>query len=97
METEHGFTLIIEGIPDLTPEVMDALFEAGCDDATVMMQADRVSMAFDRAAPTMKDAIISAIRDVQKANIGARVIRVEGTEPGSSQEIDIEVRRVIGA
>lgn len=97
MGTEYAFTLIIEGIPDLTPEVMDALFEAGCDDATIMMQADRVSMAFDRAGPTLKDAMVSAIRDVQKASIGARVIRVEGTEPGSAQEIDGEVRRLIGA
>ena len=90
MEAEHGFTLIIEGIPDLTPEVMDALFEAGCDDATVMMQADQVSMCFDRVAPTMKDAIVSAIRDVQTANVGARVLRVEGPELGTTQQSDPE-------
>ena len=97
MGTEHGFTLIIEGIPDLTPEVMDALFEAGWDDATVMMQADRVSMAFDRAAPTMKDAIISGSGTSRRRTSAARVILVEGTEPGSAQELDSEVRRVIGA
>jgi hypothetical protein len=97
METEHEFTLIIDGIPELTPAIMDALFEAGCDDATFSRQAGRIAMDFGRAASTMKDAVISAIRDVQKANIGARVIRVEGTEPGSAQEIDSEVRRLIGA
>jgi hypothetical protein len=97
METEHEFTLIIDGVPELTPAIMNALFEAGCDDATVSRQGGRISLDFVRAASTLKDAIISAIRDVGKANVGARVLRVEGTEPGSIQEIDGEVRRLIGA
>jgi hypothetical protein len=97
METEHEFTLIIDGIPELTPAIMNALFEAGCDDATVSRQGGRISLDFVRAASTLKDAIISAIRDVRKANVGASVLRVEGTEPGSIQEIDGEVRRLIGA
>ena len=72
METDHEFTLVLDGIPRLTPEIMDALCEAGCDDATVSMHAGQVSMDFGRPALTTKDAVISAIRDVQKANIGAR-------------------------
>jgi hypothetical protein len=97
MEAEHEFTLVLDGVSDLTPGIMDALFEAGCDDATVSRQGGRVSMDFGRSGPSMKDAIISAIRDVQKANIGARVIRVEGSELDSTQDIDGEVRRLIGA
>jgi MoaA/NifB/PqqE/SkfB family radical SAM enzyme len=97
METEHEFTLVLEGISEFTTEVMDALFEAGCDDATVSRQFGRVSMDFGRSAPTMKDAVISAIRDVQKANIGATVVRVEGFEPSSMQETDGEILRLIGA
>ena len=45
----------------------------------------------------MKDAIVSAIQDVQKANVGARVVRVEGFEPASTEELDGEVLRLIGA
>jgi hypothetical protein len=77
MEAEHEFTLILDGVSDLTPELMDSLFEAGCDDATVSRQAGRILMDFDRAAPTRTRAILSAIQDVRKANIGARVLRVE--------------------
>jgi hypothetical protein len=83
MEAEHGFTLVIDGVPDLTSEVMNALFEAGCDDATPMMTGGHLYMGFDRAAVTVGEAISSAIEDVRKADIGARVIRVDEVIPGS--------------
>ncbi len=82
METEHGFTLIIEGPTELTSEVLNSLYESGCDDATVSSQARGISVAFDRKAPTAEAAIRSAIRDVEGAGIGARVIRVEPDTTG---------------
>ncbi len=87
METEHEFTLVLDGIPDLTPEVMNALFEAGCDDATVSRQNGRLVIDFDRAGVSMREAIVSAINDIRKAGIGARVVRVEETspKPGSAE------------
>jgi hypothetical protein len=97
MEADHDFTLILDGIPDLSREVVDALFEAGCDDGTLSSSAGVVSMDFTRSAPSMKEAIISAIRDVRKANIGARVVRVEGSEGASTEALDGEVLRLIGA
>ena len=78
METEHEFMLTLDGVSDLDDEAVDALYEAGCDDSTIMTQAGRVMMTITRTAPTMKDAIVGAIRDVQRANIGARR-PVEGT------------------
>ena len=33
--TTHGFTLIAEGVDINEPDVFDALYEAGCDDALV--------------------------------------------------------------
>jgi hypothetical protein len=84
METKHEFILIFDGVPDLTPDVADALYEAGCDDGTFMMTSGRIYGAFTRAAPRMKDAVASAIRDVRNAKIGARFVRVQhdmiGTE-----------------
>ncbi len=87
METEHKFTLVLDGISELTPEVMNALFEAGCDDATVSGQNGRIAMDFDRAGISMREAIVSAIHDVRKAGIGARVVRVEEarSEPGTTE------------
>jgi hypothetical protein len=98
MEMEHEFTLIIGGISDLTPAIMDALFEAGCDDATVSRQGGRICMDFVRAAPNLKHAVVGAIRDVEKANVGARILGVEVSEPGSIREIiEGDARHLVGA
>jgi hypothetical protein len=77
MESEHEFTLILDGISELAPSIVDALFEAGCNDATISRQGGLVSMDFDRTAPDRTNAIVSAIQKVRRANIGATVLRVE--------------------
>ena len=73
---EYEFELVLTNVPELTTEVEDSLYEAGCDDATLSVQFGRMFLSFSREAPSLKDAILSAIRDVKKANIGAEVIRV---------------------
>jgi hypothetical protein len=74
--TTHTFTLIIDG-PDVTEEpVADALFDAGCRDA-LFGRRDRVQFAdFDRKAPELARAIVSAIEQVESVE-GMRVLRVE--------------------
>jgi hypothetical protein len=77
MEGQHEFTLILDGIPDLTPAVMDALYEAGCDDALVARSNGVMTMSFARSGASMKEAIASAIRDVRRSGIGAKVVRID--------------------
>lgn len=68
----HTFTLLIDG-PDLQTE-------AGCDDA-LFGARDHIQCAdFDRDAPNFAVAVGSAIRDVERAISGARVLRVEPEE-----------------
>jgi hypothetical protein len=83
MDAAYDFRLILDGVNDLDPQVVDALYEAGCDDGTLGCRSGVISMGFTRSAPTMLEAIQSAIRDVQRAGIGARVVRVdpEGPDP----------------
>jgi hypothetical protein len=76
-ENEYDFALVLTGITDLTPEAENALFEAGCDDATLSVRFGRVFVTFSRTASSLKAAILSAIRDVKTANVGADVLRVE--------------------
>ena len=76
-ECEHDFALVLTGITELTPEAENALFEAGCDDGTISIRFGRIYMTFSRSAVSLKDAILSAIRDVQNAKIGANVLRVD--------------------
>ena len=74
--TKWMFRLTIAGIA-LTDEQLDALFEAGCDDAAFSLERDGTVLGFfDREAETQEDAVLSAIYDVESADIGARVLRV---------------------
>lgn len=86
-EREFDFALIVGGVPELTDTVMDALFAAGCDDATVSMQHGLVYLEFSRAAQSLQDAIISAIKDVVDAGIGAKVLRVDDCNLVTQSEI----------
>lgn len=75
-EREFEFTLAIS-VPEDAPAIEDALFEAGCDDATIAVRSGNTFVAFSRLAPSMIEAISSAIADVRKSGIGAKVLRVE--------------------
>ena len=72
---EHDFALLLYGVPELTQDVEDRLFEAGCDDATLGIQNGQSVLTFTRSAPSLKAAIFSAIRDVRAAGVG--VLRVD--------------------
>ena len=86
-DRQYDFALIFDGISELTSAVEDALFQAGCDDATVSMQHGRLYIEFSRSAGSLEDAIIGAIRDVRKADIGAEVLRVDECNLVTASEI----------
>ena len=71
----HRFTLIVEG-PDLqTERSIDALFQAGCDDATAGRTDGAQYIEFDREAKCHSEAVFSAVQDVEKIE-GVQVTRV---------------------
>jgi hypothetical protein len=73
---KHEFTLILAGISDLTPDVTDALYEAGFDDCLVgMVNGVPYIDVNHRESASLEDTVREAIRDVERA--GFRVIRVE--------------------
>lgn len=92
-EQGFEFALVLIGINSLTTEIENALFEAGCDDATIGVQYGNVYMQFTRTAKSLKDAILSAIRDVRKANIGADVYRVDECDLVTQSDIARRINR----
>ena len=72
--SEYEFSLVTTG--SLEDEaILNALFEAGCDDAT-FGQVDGVGYAhFVREAPAFAEAVRSAIEQVESVP-GLRVVRV---------------------
>ncbi len=73
--TKYEFTLILRGSLELTEEIADKLFEAGCDDGSPGTCSGVFSIDFHREAGSLDEAIRSAIRDVRSA--GFDVARVE--------------------
>jgi hypothetical protein len=86
------FTLILSGIEALTDEVCDALFEAGCGDALPGSREGIIFLDFDRDAPSLQEAVSSAVADVEGANIGARVVRVESADEPPQVLFDLPPR-----
>lgn len=89
---EYEFTLKFR-LPDsaLEPETfIDALAEAGCDDATVGLgQCGRIALAFTRQAANALDAIVSAVRAVRKAIPGAELIEASPDLVGLTDVADL--------
>jgi hypothetical protein len=83
----YSFTLVLQGAGGLTPEIADALYEAGCDDALVGSRNGVLFAEFDREAQSSADAIISAIRQIESAGVGLTVVRVEPDELVTAAEI----------
>ncbi len=92
------FTLIVEG-PDLQAEpLIDELFEAGCDDATIGRSDGVQYVDFDREAATLGAAILSAVRDLDQFE-GVRVTGIIDIEPAPATDIAAPteaVRHTIG-
>lgn len=70
-----NFTLVLDG-PPLDEELLDRLFESGCDDASFGVRGGFSVADFDREAPNFATALISAILDAESVD-GLRVLRVE--------------------
>jgi hypothetical protein len=74
---EHDFTLVLADPIELTEDIEDRLFEAGCGDATISIRAGRMFITFSRDSESLKSAILSAIAAVRKASTGTDVLRVD--------------------
>ncbi|MEX2375951.1 MAG: hypothetical protein WD942_10275 [Dehalococcoidia bacterium] len=91
--TSHQFTLIVEGADLQDEAVLDALFEAGCDDATVGRIGPTQYLDFDREAETLADAVIEATEAIESAIDGARVVHLDPDELVSMSEIAERISR----
>lgn len=77
--TKYEFTLILAGAPELTDELCDALFAAGCDDGSPGQSGGVTRIDFDREAKSLEEAIRSAIANVQAAGCKVDRLQIEGT------------------
>jgi len=72
---QYDFTLILATGTELTDELVEALYESGCDDGSPGCRGGVVWVTLHRQDESLEQAIRSGIADVQKA--GCHVARVE--------------------
>ena len=65
----HEFTLLLEGMTEISDTQVAALYESGCDDAGIASVRGRVTIEFDRDAPSLKQAVAGAERDIRRAGL----------------------------
>ncbi len=71
----HEFSIIASGLDPEAEDFDSRFYDAGCDDATIAFQKGHIIVDFAREAPSLAEAIASAVAAVQKA--GAKVERIE--------------------
>ncbi len=72
----YHFTLQLVGLTELSDDQLNALFEAGCDDASFGEEGGALIVDFDRHAPSFAEAVDSARRQLERTIPDLRVARI---------------------
>ena len=83
----YNFVLVLSGVSEPDARLEDALFEAGCDDAILAFRKSIAYLEFDRRAANLEGAILSSVRDVERADSRITVVRVEPGDLVNASEI----------
>lgn len=73
--SSHDFAFIVSGVDPHADDFEERFFEAGCDDATLVLKNGLVAVCFAREAENFSHAIVSAYGDIAKT--GAIIERFE--------------------
>lgn len=87
----HRFTLILSGVAEITSELADALYEATGGDIEFNMRDGVAFLEFERCAASLHDAVTTAIRDIEDAAQGVRVLRVESEDANTIAKINADL------
>ncbi len=74
--TVYSFSLVLNGVNSEMPKLEDQLYEAGCDDALVCFYGRTVYLVFDRESESFRQAVLSAIQQIESL-VGCRVKSVD--------------------
>jgi hypothetical protein len=71
----YEFSIIASGLNPQAEDFETRFYDAGCDDATIAFQKGHIIVDFAREAPSIEEAISSAVENV--LSTGATIDRVE--------------------
>lgn len=75
--TTYDFTVVLRDAPELTEDLSDRLYAAGCDDGTPGMCSGLTTIDFHRTAASLEEAIRSAIASVNSAGCTVERVQIE--------------------
>ena len=87
----HQFTLVLNRMPDLTYELAETLYEALGGDVECEQRAGKITLDLVRPGKSLQEAITKAIRDVERARPGLKVVRVESEIAKTIAQINAEL------
>jgi hypothetical protein len=93
---KHRFALVLSGVAKLAPQLAAALYAATNGDIECNLRDGVAFLEFERSARTLREAITSAIREVEGAAVGVRVIRVESEAANVIAQINASLLGVAG-
>ncbi len=64
----YNFTFVVNRPAE--DDYEDKFFEAGCDDATLLIRYGLLAVTFDREAESYKEAVLSAYSDIRRVGLG---------------------------
>ena len=73
----YEFNVVLKDTTDVTDDQADALFAAGCEDGTPASSNGTAWVHFDRQAPSLEEAIRSAVGQVQAAGLGTAKVEID--------------------
>jgi hypothetical protein len=79
--TNYDFVVVLRGAGELTTDLADRLFAAGCDDGTPSQRSGAVQIGFSREASDLESAIRSAIANVMAAGCTVERVQIESDAP----------------
>ena len=80
----YDFTLVLSKGTELTDQLVEDLYEAGCDDGSPGSRGGTVMVTLHREAESLEQAIRSGIADVQKASCSVAGIVIKPGDFGES-------------
>jgi hypothetical protein len=75
------FEVILSPGTEMTEDLANRLFEAGCDDGLPGMSCGVARIGFSREAESLEAAIRSAVADVQKTGCTVQRVEIESDSP----------------
>ena len=75
----YEFDVVLNGVSEVNDDQADALFAQGCDDGTPASRDGLAWVHFDREAPSLEEAIHSAVSQVRAAGFAVSKVELEMT------------------